>query len=71
MGATRNLRKVLPALLALIVATAGCRIDMQIQPYYRTMAKSDFFPDDRSARLPVEGTVARGDLHEDTYFYTG
>ena len=28
MGATRNLRKVLPALLALIAITAGCRIDM-------------------------------------------
>src|SRR5579862_3457530 len=35
------------------------------------MAKSDFFADNRSARLPVDGTVARGDLHEDTYFYTG
>jgi mono/diheme cytochrome c family protein len=35
------------------------------------MAKSDFFSDDRSARLPVDGTVARGDFHEDTYFYTG
>ena len=44
---------------------------MHMQPYYRPLAKSDFFADDRSARLPVEGTVARGDLHEDTYFYTG
>src|SRR5579862_6041331 len=35
------------------------------------MAQSDFFADHRSARLPVDGTVARGDLHEDTYFYTG
>ena len=33
--------------------------------------KSDFFPDQRSARPPVEGTVARGQLHEDSYFYTG
>ena len=67
----RNLRKVLPGLLALIALTAGCRLDMHIQPYYRPLAKSDFFADNRSARLPVEGTVARGDLHEDTYFYTG
>ncbi len=66
-----NLRKFLPALLLLIGITAGCRLDMHIQPYYRPLAKSDFFADDRSARLPVEGTVARGDLHEDTYFYTG
>jgi Cytochrome C oxidase, cbb3-type, subunit III len=67
----RSLRKVLPALLALIAVTAGCRIDMHIQPYYRPLAKSDFFNDARSARMPVEGTVARGDLRDDTYFYTG
>ncbi|MGO8985884.1 MAG: c-type cytochrome [Terriglobales bacterium] len=63
-------RQILP-LLALIAITAGCRVDMQIQPYYRTMAKSDFFGDNRSARYPVEGTVARGDLDQDEYFYTG
>ncbi|HLB93321.1 MAG TPA: cytochrome c [Terriglobales bacterium] len=65
-----NIRTVLPALLALIAATAGCRIDMHMQPYYRPMDKSDFFADNRSARMPVDGTVARGDLQEDTYFYT-
>jgi mono/diheme cytochrome c family protein len=67
----RSLRKSPAAILLLIGVTAGCRIDMHMQPYYRTMSKSDFFADNRSARLPVEGTVARGDLHEDTYFYTG
>jgi mono/diheme cytochrome c family protein len=67
----RSLRKLLPAVVLLVGVTAGCRIDMHMQPYYRTMSKSDFFADNRSARLPVEGTVARGDLHEDTYFYTG
>ncbi len=66
-----NRRKYLPAILLLIGVTAGCRLDMHIQPYYRPLAKSDFFGDERSARLPVDGTVARGDLHEDTYFYTG
>ncbi len=66
-----NRRKFLPVTLLLIGMTAGCRLDMHIQPYYRPLAKSDFFGDERSARLPVEGTVARGDLHEDTYFYTG
>jgi mono/diheme cytochrome c family protein len=71
MAAHRNLRKFFPALLLLLAASAGCRIDMHMQPYYRPMEKSDFFADARSARLPVEGTVARGDLHEDTYFYTG
>ena len=64
MGSTRSLRKLLPALLGLIAITAGCRLDMHIQPYYRPFAKSDFFADDRSARMPVEGTVARGDLRD-------
>src|SRR6266481_2326192 len=67
----RNVRTILPALLALIFVTAGCRIDMHIQPYYRPLAKSDFFPDGRSARNPVDGTVARGDLRADSYFHTG
>ena len=71
MRAPLNLRKFLPALLALVAFTAGCRLDMHLQPYYRPLAKSDFFNDDRSARLPVEGTVARGDLRDDAYLYTG
>jgi hypothetical protein len=71
MRAPLNLRKLLPALLALIAFTAGCRLDMHLQPYYRPLAKSEFFNDDRSARLPVEGTVARGDLRDDAYLYTG
>lgn len=66
-----NLRKFLPAILLLVGVTAGCRLDMHLQPYYRPLAKSDFFADNRSARPPVEGTVARGDLEEDSYFYTG
>jgi mono/diheme cytochrome c family protein len=64
-------RKLLPVILLLVGLTAGCRLDMHLQPYYRPLAQSDFFGDERSARLPVDGTVARGDLHEDTYFYTG
>jgi mono/diheme cytochrome c family protein len=67
----KPVRKILPALLALIFVTAGCRIDMHVQPYYRPLTKSDFFADGRSSRLPVDGTVARGDLRDDIYFYTG
>lgn len=64
------LRKL--AWLALAVGTfAGCRIDMHVQPRLNPLAKSDFFPDQRSARPPVEGTVARGQLHDDAYFQTG
>jgi mono/diheme cytochrome c family protein len=64
-----NLRKFAP--LALLVAMAGCRLDMHVQPRYNPLAKSDFFPDQRAARPPVEGTVARGDERADAYFYTG
>ena len=55
----------------LIALTSACRLDMHIQPRENPLAKSDFFADQRSARPIVEGTVARGQLREDTYFYTG
>lgn len=54
-----------------VLLLAGCRLDMQVQPRLNPLAKSDFFPDERSARPLVPGTVARGDLRQDTYFYTG
>ncbi|HKI25979.1 MAG TPA: cytochrome c [Candidatus Sulfotelmatobacter sp.] len=54
-----------------IALTAACRIDMHVQPRQNPLARSDFYPDQTSARPPVEGTVARGDLRADTYFYTG
>jgi mono/diheme cytochrome c family protein len=53
------------------VILAGCRNDMHDQPRFKTYAMNTFYPDLRSARQPVEGTVARGQLNEDTYFYTG
>ena len=54
-----------------LLVLAGCRQDMHDQPRFKPLAMSDFYPDMRSARPPVEGTVARGQLHDDTYFYTG
>lgn len=54
-----------------LLALAGCRQDMHDQPRFKPLAKSDFYGDLRSARTPVEDTVARGQLREDTYFYTG
>jgi Cytochrome C oxidase, cbb3-type, subunit III len=65
----RRLRKLSP--LVLVVVLTGCRLDMHVQPRQNPLAKSDFFPDQRSARPPVEGTVAQGQLHEDSYLYTG
>jgi hypothetical protein len=66
-----RLRKISSLSLLAVLAFSGCRRDMQQQPYFRPLAKSDFYSDLRSARPPVEGTVARGQLHEDEYFYTG
>jgi Cytochrome C oxidase, cbb3-type, subunit III len=58
-------------LLAAVAVLSACRIDMHVQPRQNPLSRSDFFADQRSERPPVEGTVARGQLHEDTYFYTG
>ncbi len=61
----------LALLLTAIALFSGCRIDMHVQPRQNPLSRSDFFTDQRSERMPVEGTVARGQLHEDAYFYTG
>ncbi|WP_373651531.1 cytochrome c [Schlesneria sp. DSM 10557] len=53
-------------------ATLGCdRLDMYDQPRYEPLEQSHFFRDGLSARPPVEGTIARGNLREDQPFYTG
>jgi hypothetical protein len=44
---------------------------MHDQPRYKPLARSDFFADGRASRPIVPGTVARGELRDDTYFYTG
>jgi len=44
---------------------------MQEMPYQRPLVASDFYADQRSARPIIAGTVARGHLDADTYFYTG
>jgi mono/diheme cytochrome c family protein len=44
---------------------------MHDQPKYIPLRQSTFFVDQRSARPPVAGTVARGQLREDTLLYTG
>jgi len=62
---------LLGALLVLIAAASACRLDMHVQPRLNPLSRNDFFPDHRSERPPIEGTVARGELHEDSYFYTG
>ena len=56
---------------AVAMLLSGCRLDMHLQPKYLPYEPSSFFPDGRSERQPVEGTVARGQLRTDELFYTG
>jgi mono/diheme cytochrome c family protein len=44
---------------------------MYDQPRYKPYAASSFFEDGTSARTPVPGTVARGQLRTDAHFYEG
>jgi hypothetical protein len=44
---------------------------MQDQPKFIPQRGTDFYADGRSVRPQVLDTVARGQLHTDTYFYTG
>jgi len=62
---------VLLAGLTAMMLVAGCRQDMQNQPKLIPQRGSEMFADHRGARPQVVNTVARGQLHEDSYFYTG
>lgn len=54
------------ALALLLVLLAGaCRQDMHDQPKVKPLRPSAFFPDGRSARPLVAGTVARGHVDAD------
>jgi mono/diheme cytochrome c family protein len=56
---------------ATLLFVAGCRQDMQDQPKIIAQRGSEMFADHRGARPQVLDTVARGQLREDSYFYTG
>src|SRR5271156_4348492 len=58
------------AALSLLVGV-GCRQDMHDQPKFFPQRGTDFYADGRSVRPQVENTVARNQLREDSYFYTG
>ena len=57
--------------LSALLLITGCRQDMQNQPKLIPQRGSAMFADHRGARPQVVNTVARGQLHEDSYFYTG
>jgi mono/diheme cytochrome c family protein len=61
----------IPAATVALMLAAGCRQDMQDQPKMIPQRESQFFADGRSVRPQVLNTVARGQLHQDEYFYTG
>ncbi|HEV2325375.1 MAG TPA: cytochrome c [Terracidiphilus sp.] len=54
-----------------LLLVAGCRQDMQNEPKMIPQRGSSMFADHRGARPQVVDTVARGEFHENTYFYTG
>ena len=72
-GSSVRRRDRIAALCALAGASllAGCRQDMQNQPKFIPQRGTEFYADGRSVRPQVANTVARGQLHEDAYFYTG
>jgi mono/diheme cytochrome c family protein len=57
--------------MATMLVLAGCRQDMQDEPKFFPQRGTSFYPDGRSVRPQVEGTVARSQGGEDSYFYTG
>jgi hypothetical protein len=64
-------RRMAIACVGALLLVTGCRQDMHDEPKMIPQRGSDFFADHRGARPQVLNTVARGQLHEDSYFYTG
>ncbi|MDZ7772017.1 MAG: c-type cytochrome [Balneolaceae bacterium] len=74
---------VLLAALALPLVLASCRgqisekepihpnMNMDQQNRFEAQESNPFFEDNRSMRMPVEGTVARGNLRADKAYYQG
>lgn len=65
--------KLTGAILVGCFGLVGCgvRLDMHVQPKLKPLRQSDFFSDGRASRPLLENTVARGELREDTYYYSG
>lgn len=62
---------LLTSAMVFVAAASGCRYDMQNQPKYIALRESTFFKDGVSARPLEKGTIPRGYLRDDTYFWTG
>ena len=71
-GITGRISKVMQWIcIPICFNLVACQQKMADQPRYKPLQKSDFFADERSARPLVDGTVARGDLQADEFFYAG
>src|SRR5205823_7685036 len=57
--------------MLLLLLLTGCQQEMSRQPYYRPLTPTTFFPDGRSARPLVPGTVPRGRPLPDSRLLTG
>jgi mono/diheme cytochrome c family protein len=57
--------------VAALMLASSCREDMQNQPKFIPLRENPFYPDGRSAREPMDGTIARGQLEDDSLLYTG
>ncbi len=55
------------------LAVTGCELrqSMYNQPKLRPLKASEFFEDGMASRPKIDGTVARGQLQEDTHLYEG
>lgn len=77
------MNKATTLILLATFALASCRgtehghtpvhlnLNMDYQERYDAQEANSFFADNRSMRMPVPGTVARGMLREDARFYAG
>jgi mono/diheme cytochrome c family protein len=76
-GGRSRRRRIAQALVAVPVLLLLCSCrgpmiqDMLNQPKYIPLRENKFFPDLRSEREPVPGTIARGQLENDSLLYTG
>ena len=70
---TRTLCRLKQGALIALLLLPGCELRqaMYNQPKNKALEASTFFPDGRSARLPVAGTIAQGQLRLDRHFYEG
>jgi mono/diheme cytochrome c family protein len=66
---TKTLRQAIVA--TLLLAATACQQKMASQPSYKPLDPSTFFPDGRSARPLIPGTVARGHLRTDQQLFAG